>query len=408
VFADWVEGLVARWFAPLRLVLVAVLVAADLALMHRPGSAADWALVPAAYAAYAAAVRLPMPAVAVLSVLLATAEVAASPVLLPVKGMLGLALFELAVRRPARELLAGAAAFALAVAFGRIGDPAGEIVPALFRVAVFAAVLLLTGAYIRSVRAVAREARERAAEQERRRHAETRAARAAERTAIARELHDLVAHHVSSMVLRVGVARHVLPESGGARVGEVLDDLHATGTAALADLGHLVAVLRDPSTVHGDQPPVEPAALPAALDRVVEQGRRTGLAVEATVDPAVAGLDPVRGVTVLRLVQEGLANAAKHAGPGARVRLSARVGPDAVRLVIRDGGGGGRDRPASPPGYGLVGMRERVGLLGGTLEAGPAGSGPGWELSAELPHDPSPSAVPLDGRADAERLEARP
>ncbi|MFC5746742.1 sensor histidine kinase [Actinomadura rugatobispora] len=400
MFADRVENLVGRWFAPLRLVLVAVLAAGDLALMHRPGSVGDWAVVLAAYGAYAAAVRLPMPAVAVLSVLLATAEVAASAVIMPVKGMLAIALFELAVRRPARELSAGAAAFALAVACGRIGDPAAEVVPALFRVAVFAAVLLLGGAYIRSVRAVAREARERATEQERRRLAETRAARAAERTAIARELHDLVAHHVSSMVLRVGVARHVLPDSGP-RVGEVLDDLHATGTAALADLGHLVAVLRDPSTVHDDQPPVEPAALPAALERVVEQGRRTGLAVEASVDPAVAGLDPVRGVTVLRLVQEGLANAAKHAGPGARVRLTARVDPDAVRLMIRDGGGGGRDRPASPPGYGLVGMRERVGLLGGTLEAGPAG--PGWELSAELPLDGRP-----DPRPGAERLEARP
>ncbi|TDC51012.1 two-component sensor histidine kinase [Actinomadura sp. KC345] len=338
--------------------------------MHRPGGGGDWALVLAGFGAYGAAVRWPMPAVAGLSVLLGISEAAGSAVVMPVKGMLAIALFELAVRRPAGELFAGAVAFALAVACGWIGEPLADVASALFRVAVFLTVLLLTGAYIRSARAAARAAAERAA-------VETRAARAAERTAIARELHDLVAHHVSSMILRVGVARHVLPDSGPG-VREVLDDLHATGTAALDDLGHLVAVLRDPATVDGDPPPVEPAALPAALDRVVERGRSAGLAVEASIDPAVAGLDPVRGTTLLRLVQEGLANAARHAGPRATVRLTVRV-DDAVHLVISDDGRGG---PA-PPGHGLIGMRERVDLLGGTFEAGPAG--PGWRLSAGLP-----------------------
>src|SRR5690606_24663628 len=155
-------------------------------------------------------------------------------------------------------------------------------------------VLLLLGGYIRSARAASRAAADRAA-------AEIRAARAAERTAIARELHDLVAHHISSMVLRVGVARHVLQDAGPA-VREVLDDLHGAGTAALDDLGHLVTVLRDPSTVQEETPPIEPDALLAALDRAIERGRSAGLAVEASIDPAVAGLDSVRGVTLLRLV----------------------------------------------------------------------------------------------------------
>ncbi|QFG27062.1 two-component sensor histidine kinase [Actinomadura sp. WMMB 499] len=290
-----------------------------------------------------------------------------------------MALFELAVRRPPAELAAGAGAFVLAVACGWAGDPLGETGPALFRVAVFLTVLLLAGAYLRSARAAARAAGERAA-------AQARAARAAERTAIARELHDLVAHHVSSMVLRVGVARHVLPGSDPA-VREVLDDLHATGTAALDDLGRLVSVLRDPATVRDEPPPLEPAALPAALHRAVERCRAAGPAVEASIDPAVAGLDAMRGVTLLRLVQEGLANAARHAGPGATVRLSARVEGAAVRLVIADDGGGG---PA-PDGHGLAGMRERVGLLGGAFAAGP--DGPGWRLSAELPSSAVPPSV---------------
>ncbi|MFD0906121.1 sensor histidine kinase [Actinomadura sediminis] len=371
MFAERVEEFVSRRFVPLRAALVAVLAAGDLALMHRPGGAADWTLVAAAYGTYAAAARLPAPAVAALAVLLGAAEAADSAVLFPVKAMLAIALFELAVRRPAAELAAGAAAFAAAVAVGWIGDPPGDVAPALFRVAVFLTVLLLAGAYVRSARAAAREAAERAA-------ADERAARAAERTAIARELHDLVAHHVSSMVLRVGVARHVLT-GAEPRVRDVLDDLHATGTAALDDLGRLVAVLRDPATVRDEPPPVEPAALPAALARAVERCRAAGPAVEAAVDPAVACLDAMRGVTLLRLVQEGLANAARHAGPDATVRLSARVDGGAVRLVISDDGRGG---PAVP-GHGLTGMRERVDLLGGSFAAGPAGRG--WRLTAELP-----------------------
>ncbi|RFS81051.1 two-component sensor histidine kinase [Actinomadura spongiicola] len=339
--------------------------------MHRPERGADWVLVLAAYGVYTAAARLPSPAVAGLAVVLGLVEGAGSTMVTPVKGMLAVALFELAVRRPARESLAGAAAFALAVACGWIGEPPGTVPPALFRVVVFLTVLLLAGAYIRSARAAARAARERAA-------AEAHAARTAERTTIARELHDLVAHHVSSMVLRVGVARHVLPDSAP-EVGKVLDELHATGTAALDDLSHLVAVLRDPATARGEPPPIEPDALPAALARVVERRRSAGMAAEASIDPAVARLDPVRGVTLLRLVQEGLANVAKHAGPDATVHLSARVGPGAVHLVIDDDGHGA----PGDPGHGLSGMRERVDLLGGTFEAGPTGSG--WRLAAELP-----------------------
>ncbi|RKS71650.1 histidine kinase [Actinomadura pelletieri DSM 43383] len=330
-------------------------VAGDLALMHRPERGADWVLVLAAYGVYTAAVRLPSPAVAGLAVVLGLVEGAGSTMVTPLKGMPAVALFELAVRRPARESLAGAAAFALAVACGWIGEPPGTVPPALFRVAVFLTVLLLAGAYIRSVRAAARAARERAT-------AEARAARTAERTAIARELHDLVAHRVSSMVLRVGVARHVLPDSAP-EVGEVLDDLHATGTAALDDLGHLVAVLRDPATARGEPPPIEPEALPAALARVVERWRSAGMAAEASIDPAVARLDSVPAARL----------------GGARQRRQARRAGATVHLVIQDDGHGA----PGDPGHGLTGMRERVDLLGGTFEAGPTGSG--WRLAAELP-----------------------
>src|SRR6185312_8076369 len=117
----------------------------------------------------------------------------------------------------------------------------------------------------RTNRELGRQAVERALAEQRRRESESRAARADERSAIARELHDVVAHHVASMVLRVGVARHVLTDLDP-RVDEVFDDVHGTGTAALAELRRLVAVLRNPDGVRGDAAltAIEPSALPSA------------------------------------------------------------------------------------------------------------------------------------------------
>jgi signal transduction histidine kinase len=231
---------------------------------------------------------------------------------------------------------------------------------------------------IRASREIARQAEQRVA-------VEANAARAGERTAIARELHDLVAHHVASMVLRVGVARHVLRDADP-RVGEVFDDLHASGTTALADLRRLVAVLRNPAMVAGGSGylPIEPGALPDALAATVDRAAKTGLTVDASIDPAVAKLDAVRGLAVLRLTQEGLTNVAKHAGPSARARFCVRMVDDAVHWEITDDGGRSADPPPrAEPGHGLAGMRERVELLGGTLTAGPEGTG--WRLRTVLP-----------------------
>jgi signal transduction histidine kinase len=244
---------------------------------------------------------------------------------------------------------------------------------------------VLLGVVVRTTRELGRQAQRQAAEQALRRESESRAARADERSAIARELHDVVAHHVASMVLRVGVARHVLPGLDP-RVAEVLDDVHGTGTTALADLRRLVAVLRDPSGVRGDAAltAIEPGALPAALDAAVEGARRTGLTVEADVDEAVGSIDAVRALAVLRLTQEALTNVAKHAGTTARVRLCVAIADGQVTWEVSDSGGS-PGTVAAPPGggNGLVGMRERVEVLGGTLTAGP--SGPGWRVSTVLP-----------------------
>jgi signal transduction histidine kinase len=266
-----------------------------------------------------------------------------------------------------------------------IGDPWSRLPGALFGLAVTVGVPLLLGLVIRTTRELGRQAQERAAEEQRRRESEERAARAGERAAIARELHDVVAHHVASMVLRVGVARHVLPGLDP-QAAEVFDDVHRTGTTALADLRRLVALLRDPEGVRGDAAltAIEPGALPAALGTAVDTARRSGLVVDAEIAPSVGGLDAARGLAVLRLTQEALTNVAKHAGPSARVRLCVAVTGGDVRWEVTDDGGGA-GVPETPPGggHGLTGMRERVEAVGGSLEVGPARTG--WQVSARMP-----------------------
>ncbi|MBG0560267.1 sensor histidine kinase [Actinoplanes aureus] len=246
---------------------------------------------------------------------------------------------------------------------------------------------VLLGTVGRTTRELGVQAARRAEEEQRRRESEHRAARADERSAIARELHDVVAHHVASMVLRIGVARHVLPGLDP-KVAEVFDDVHRTGTAALGDLRRLVAVLRDHDGVRGDASltAIDPSALPAALDGAVETARRAGVIVEAEIDPEVGGLDAVRGLAVLRLTQEALTNVAKHAGASAKARLRVTVdGSDVGWEVVDDGGLAVAGPPEVPPGggHGLTGMRERVEVLGGVLTAGPAGTG--WRVGTMLP-----------------------
>lgn len=232
---------------------------------------------------------------------------------------------------------------------------------------------LLLGMHVRALGELNRQAAARAAQEQAR-------VRDDERTSIARELHNLVAHHVASIVLRVAVARDVLPLADP-RVRQVLDDVHATGSSALADLRKLVTVLRDPGAAQ-QVFFVDPEGLPVALEAVVERCHGIGLSVQTDIDPEVVRLDSRTALALLRLTQEGLANVARHAGTAARARLSIRLGGEQVAFELRDFGGS--VAPGAPGGgHGLVGLRERVEVLGGGLQAGPAGAG--WVLSASLP-----------------------
>ncbi|MEU4551809.1 sensor histidine kinase [Micromonospora violae] len=291
-----------------------------------------------------------------------------------------------------------------------IGDPPLRFASGVVGLALEVGVPVLLGLVIRANRELGRQAVERALAEQRQHESESRAARADERSAIARELHDVVAHHVASMVLRVGVARHVLTDLDP-RVDEVFDDVHGTGTAALAELRRLVAVLRNPDGVRGDAAltAIEPSALPAAIGASIDRARQAGVTVEADLDPAIGSLDAVRGMAVLRLTQEALTNVAKHAGTSALAHLVVAVRDGSVHWEVTDNGRGGV--PAGVPaggGHGLTGMRERVEVLGGRLEAGPSGSG--WRVRTVLPAsaaEPSARSLPRD-RASAESPAPEP
>ncbi|ADD41941.1 sensor histidine kinase [Stackebrandtia nassauensis] len=236
------------------------------------------------------------------------------------------------------------------------------------------------GRYLAGLRAVAALNRARARETAERVQAEAAAARLAERARIARDLHDIVAHHVGAMVLRAGAAQYA---GAPPPVAEALGDIRSTGTQVLEDLRGLLAVLRDPAAVEGAPSVSEPEAV---MTEAVERSAAAGLRLSADIDPAAATAPMVVRATAARLVQEGLTNVLKHAGPGTdtRVTVTAATGTLTVE-VVNDAPETSGPRPLPSTGYGLSGMRERVAMLDGHLEAGPTGTA-GWRLSASIPY----------------------
>ncbi|WP_329376343.1 sensor histidine kinase [Streptomyces sp. NBC_01351] len=210
---------------------------------------------------------------------------------------------------------------------------------------------------------------------------------AEERRRIARELHDIVAHHITTMQLMAGGARANLaydPEAAR----EALVTLEGSGRLALREMRQLLDVLRAGEEPEDTPPAPQPGA--GDLDRIVAEARLAGTRTEFTVDGPVRPLPPTVGLTVFRIVQEALTNTRKHAGR-ARARVRLTYGPDEVAVEVRDDGGGAQapaaTRPGHRSGYGLIGMRERVALQGGTLEAVALDAG-GFRVAARLPTPP--------------------
>jgi signal transduction histidine kinase len=216
----------------------------------------------------------------------------------------------------------------------------------------------------------------------REREVATREAVAAERAAIARELHDVVAHHMSVMVVQAGAARAV-SGSDPAATAEALRQIEASGRTGLAEMRRLLEVLK----AEGDGDGRAPQPGLARLDELLDAMRASGLPVEAVVEGTPRTLSPGVDLSAYRIVQEALTNALRHAG-GASARVLVRYEPDGLELEIADDGHGPRDELEASGGQGLIGMRERVQLFGGELEAGPRPGG-GFLVRARLPSEPA-------------------
>jgi signal transduction histidine kinase len=211
---------------------------------------------------------------------------------------------------------------------------------------------------------------------ERERDANTRVAAAEERARIARELHDVLSHSVSVMVVQAGAERMALG-SGRAPPAEALEAIEKTGRQALAEMRRLLGLLRT-----GDEPPDhEPQPTVAELDRLASQVREAGLPVELVIQGEPVSLPPGVAVSAYRIVQEALTNVMKHAGP-ASARVVVRYAAHELELEVADDGRGSSNSDGA--GHGLVGMRERVALYGGHLDAGSRNGG-GFVVRARLP-----------------------
>ncbi|MET9680615.1 sensor histidine kinase [Streptomyces coeruleorubidus] len=272
-------------------------------------------------------------------------------------------------------------------------------------VAVFPLVAGVLGHSVRNRRAYLAAVEERARRAEESRDSEARRRVAEERLRIARELHDLVAHQITLANAQATVAAHLF-DARPEQTRKSLKELVETTADALDDLRATVGLLRQSGDAAG---PVEPAPGLSRLPTLLESFRRAGLEVSVHQEGTARSLPPGMDLTAYRIVQEALTNVTKHAGTGsARVRLA--WSRDRVTITVADDGGGARTAPTAstgpsaatmpdrPPGYGLIGMRERASAVGGHLSAGRRPEG-GFLVSAQLPLPPLKGATRSTDRA---------
>lgn len=240
------------------------------------------------------------------------------------------------------------------------------------------------GRLTRVRRAYLVELEDRAARLERERDAQAKVAVAAERARIARELHDVVAHNVSVMIVQADGAAYVLDNSPQ-QAKEALGTIASTGRQALVEMRRLLGVLRTADTAeeYVPQPGVE--ELPELLDQVRTAGLQVDFATSGHPRELPRGVE----LTVYRIVQEALTNVRKHGGPDVHARVAVDFGERELAVLIEDDGRGSTDEQlagggADGQGHGLIGMRERVGMVSGSLDVGPRPGG-GFRIRAVLP-----------------------
>jgi signal transduction histidine kinase len=294
-----------------------------------------------------------------------------------------IAIYTVAAHVPLREAIVAAGIYVVGMALSLIGfsRDSGSSFDALFAdflVNLLALVLAWTvGVTVRTRRAYVAALEARAELLEREREENARLAVALERGRIAREMHDVVAHSVSVVVVQAAAAERLV-ETDPERARQAMRDVAATGRQALTEMRRLLGVLRDgdASDDLGPQPGV--AELRALAGTVEDAGMQVELSVQGEERPLPASA----ALSVYRIVQEALTNSLRHAGP-ARARVILRYLPDALEVQVSDNGVGVVP-PAEHGGHGLIGMRERVALFGGELTAGPRPEG-GYAVVARIP-----------------------
>ncbi|MGW0790368.1 sensor histidine kinase [Streptomyces sp. NPDC002911] len=246
------------------------------------------------------------------------------------------------------------------------------------------------GDSIRTRRAYFSQLEERAARLEREREAQSKVAVAAERARIARELHDVVAHNVSVMVVQADGAAYVM-DSSPEQARQALETISCTGRQALAEMRRLLGVLRTGDAQESGEYVPQPDV--GQIEELVGKVRETGLAVDFKIEGTPRPLPSGVELTAYRIVQEALTNTRKHGGPDAGASVRLVYFDDGLGLLVEDDGRGAphelyADGGADGAGQGMIGMRERVGMVGGTLDAGPRQGG-GFRISALLPLKPA-------------------
>ncbi|MFJ2606766.1 sensor histidine kinase [Streptomyces sp. NPDC091279] len=266
----------------------------------------------------------------------------------------------------------------------------GNLALTVFMTVPFALAWVL-GDSMRTRRAYFAQLEERAARLEKEREAQAKVAVAAERARIARELHDVVAHNVSVMVVQADGAAYVL-DAAPDQAKKALETISSTGRQALAEMRRLLGVLR--TGEHKEVGEYVPQPDVEQIDDLVEQCRIAGLPVDFKVEGTPRPLPSGVELTAYRIVQEALTNTRKHGGPNAGASVRLVYFDDGLGLLVEDDGKGApqelyEEGGPDGQGHGLIGMRERVGMVGGTLDAGPRPGG-GFRISALLPLKPAP------------------
>jgi signal transduction histidine kinase len=287
------------------------------------------------------------------------------------------ALYGLAVWTETREFVIGLGVLLAGNLISSLG-PKTKLSDAVFFTVVPGIAVLITRRAVRDRQVLADTLAARADLLEREHEMREKEALADERARIARELHDLVAHNVSVMVVQAGVERHSLPADQAA-TRETLSAIEQAGRQALVEARRLLGVLRQ----NGEAEGLEPQPTIAQVGFLVEQIERAGLPVALSVEGDEVQLPAGVDLCAYRIVQEALTNTLKHAGP-ARADVLLRYGPGGLDIDVRDDGRGTGSTNGDGAGHGLIGMRERVALYGGQLETGPRAGG-GFGVHAHLP-----------------------